>query len=93
MEMFLLMSSIILLGYLVYLFYLTDGMNRKLDNIMKQLKVVYKGKKYILKEMKESMNYGLDYILVDKCKELFGLQYMNMRRIKSDEGQIKIDCL
>jgi len=44
MEMFLLMSIIILLGYLVYLFYLTDGMNSKLDNIMKQLKVVYKGK-------------------------------------------------
>jgi hypothetical protein len=44
MEMFLLMSSIILLGYLVYLFYLTDDKNRKLDNIMKQLKVVFKGK-------------------------------------------------
>ena len=44
MEMFLLMSSIILLGYLVYLFYLTDDKNIKLDNIMKQLKVVFKGK-------------------------------------------------
>jgi hypothetical protein len=44
MEMFLLMSSIILFGYLVYLFYLTDDKNRKLDNIMKQLKVVFKGK-------------------------------------------------
>lgn len=55
------------------------------------ISVVYKGKKYILKEMKESMNYGLDYILVDKCKELFGLRHMNMRRIKSDEGQVKID--
>ena len=42
--MILLMSSIILLGYLVYLFYLTDDKNRKLDNIMKQLKVVFKGK-------------------------------------------------
>lgn len=55
------------------------------------ISVVYKGKKYILKEMKESMNYGLDYILVDKCKELFGLNHMNMRRIKSDQGQVKID--
>ena len=55
------------------------------------ISVVYKGKKYILKEMKESMNYGLDYILVDKCKELFGLRDMNMRRIKSDQGQVKID--
>jgi predicted small secreted protein len=44
MEMFVLMSSIILLGYLVYLFYLIDDKNRKLDNIMKQLKVVFKGK-------------------------------------------------
>ena len=44
MEMFLLMSSIILLGYFVYLFYLIDDKNRKLDNIMKQLKVVFKGK-------------------------------------------------
>ena len=55
------------------------------------ISVVYKGNKYILKEMKESMNYGLDYILVDKCKELFGLRNMNMRRIKSNEGQVKID--
>lgn len=55
------------------------------------ISVVYKGKKYILKEMKESMNYGLDYILVDKCKEMFDLRHMNMRRIKSDQGQVKID--
>ena len=41
--------------------------------------------------MKESMNYGLDYILVDKCKELFDLRHMNMQRIKSDQGQVKID--
>ena len=27
------------------------------------ISVVYKGKKYVLKEMKESMNYGLDYVL------------------------------
>ena len=44
MEMFLLMSSIILLGYLVYLFYLIDDKNRKKDNIKKQLKDVFKGK-------------------------------------------------
>ena len=55
------------------------------------ISVVYKGQKYILKEMKESMNYGLDYILVDKCKELFGLRHMNMQRIKSNEGQMKVD--
>ena len=41
--------------------------------------------------MKESMNYGLDYILVDKCKELFGLRHMNMRGLDCDQGQVKID--
>ena len=30
-------------------------------------------------------------LLVDKCKELFGLNHTNMRRIKSDQGQVKID--
>jgi len=55
------------------------------------IKVTYQGKPYILKEMKESMNYGLDYILIDKCKSLFGLRDMNMKRIKSNQGQLKID--
>jgi len=55
------------------------------------LSVMYEGNKYILKEMKESMNFGLDYILIDKCKEVFGLTHMNMRRIKSNAGQLKID--
>jgi len=52
---------------------------------------MYKGKKYMLKEMRESMNYGRDYILIDKCKKVFGLQDMNMVRILSDKGQLKID--
>lgn len=55
------------------------------------IKATYQGKPYILKEMKESMNYGLDYILIDKCKPLFGLRDMNMKRIKSNQGQLKID--
>ena len=55
------------------------------------IKATYKEKPYILKEMRESMNYGLDYILIDKCKPLFGLRDMNMRRIKSNQGQLKID--
>jgi hypothetical protein len=55
------------------------------------IKATYQGKPYILKEMKESMNYGLDYILIDKCKPLFGLRDMNMKRIKSNQGQVKID--
>ena len=55
------------------------------------IKATYREKPYILKEMKESMNYGLDYILIDKCKTLFGLRDMNMKRIKSNQGQLKID--
>ena len=55
------------------------------------ISVMYEGSKYILKEMKESMNYGLDYLLIDKCKHLFQLRDMNMRRIKSNKGQLKID--
>ena len=37
------------------------------------------------------MNYGLDYMLIDKCKSLFNLQDMNMRRIQSNRGQVKKD--
>ena len=55
------------------------------------ISVMYKGSKYILKEMRESMNFGLDYILIDKCKKYFGLKDMNMKRIKSNKGQLKID--
>jgi len=53
--------------------------------------VDYKGKRYVLKEMKASFNFGKDYIVVDKCKRLFGLKDMNMRRIKCDKTLIKID--
>ena len=55
------------------------------------ISVMYEGKKYILKEMGVSMNYGKDYILIDKCKKVFGLQDMNMIRILSNQGQLKID--
>jgi hypothetical protein len=55
------------------------------------IKATYQEKPYILKEMRESMNYGLDYILIDKCKPLFGLRDMNMKRIKSNQGQLKIN--
>ena len=55
------------------------------------ISVMYNDKKYILKEMKESMNYGKDYLLVDRCKKYFGLKDMNMKRIFSDKGQVKID--
>lgn len=55
------------------------------------ISVVYEGKKFILKEMGQSMNYGKDYILVDACKGVFGLRHMNMIRIKSNQGQLKVD--
>jgi len=55
------------------------------------ISVVYEGKKFILKEMGQSMNYGKDYILVDACKGIFGLRHMNMIRIKSNQGQLKVD--
>ena len=55
------------------------------------ISVIYEGKRYILKEMRESMNYGKDYLLADRCKKLFSMKDMNMRRIKSDRGQLKID--
>ena len=55
------------------------------------ISVVYEGKEFILKEMGQSMNYGKDYILVDACKGVFGLRHMNMIRIKSNQGQLKVD--
>tara|TARA_A100001388_G_scaffold235227_1_gene188758 strand:+ start:1289 stop:1435 length:147 start_codon:yes stop_codon:yes gene_type:complete len=44
MEMFLLMTGIILLGYLVYVLYLKDDVKVNLKDIREQLKVVFKGK-------------------------------------------------
>ena len=46
--------------------------------------VRYEGKKYIIKMMGESMNYGADYLVIDKAKSLFGLRDMNMKRILCD---------
>ena len=43
------------------------------------------GKRYVLKEFKESMNYGRDYELVDSVKDEFGLIKLNVKRIKSNE--------
>ena len=51
----------------------------------------YEGSDYILKEMRESMNYGKDAMVIDRCKSLFGLTDTNMRRIRSDHGQVKKD--
>jgi len=51
----------------------------------------YKNELIVLKEFKKSLNYGLDYIFVDKCKEMFGLIDLNMIRIKSNKGILRID--
>lgn len=51
----------------------------------------YQGSRYVLKQMRESMNFGADYLIVDQCKEIFGLSHMNMRRIVSDKGLVKVD--
>lgn len=52
--------------------------------------VKYNNKKKVLKEMTKSLNYGKDYIVIDKCKKLFGLKDLNMIRIKSNKGLVKI---
>ena len=51
--------------------------------------VEYKGKRYILKEMKKSMNFGKDYLVADRCKSVFGLRDMNMKRIRSNRSLVK----
>ncbi len=55
------------------------------------ISVSYRNNRYILKEMGESMNYGADYIIADKCKEYFDLWSMNMKRIVSNQKLIKKD--
>ena len=55
------------------------------------ISVTYSGKKYILKQMGESMNYGLDYIFMDKCKTYFDLWDMNMKRIICDKKLVRKD--
>jgi hypothetical protein len=53
------------------------------------IKLNYKGKPYILKEMRLSMNEGRDYIFVDKMKDVFGLIDLKMKRIKSNSALTK----
>ena len=54
--------------------------------------VNYEDKKYVLKEMGPSMNYGKDYLVADTCKHLFGLRDMNMKIITSDKGLLRKDA-
>ena len=45
----------------------------------------------IWKESRKSMNYNRDYCAVDECKEMFGLNKINMKRIISNFRLVKID--
>ena len=53
--------------------------------------VTYKNNKYVLKEVSKKMNYGKDYLIMDKCKKYFGLNDMNMSIINSNKGLVKIN--
>ena len=55
------------------------------------IQVTYKSKRYILKQMGESMNWGKDYLLVDECKDIFDLWSMNMKRIVCDKRLVRKD--
>ena len=56
---------------------------------MKKCCIIVEGvkdnKKYILKEYGKSMNYGIDYLIVDSLKGLFDLKDMSMKIIKSNK--------
>ena len=45
----------------------------------------YNGKQICLKEGRKSMNYNRDYIVVDSLKKLFGLNNLEMTRVKIDK--------
>ena len=48
------------------------------------IRVDYKGKTYILKEMRESFNCGRDYMFLDILKKHFNIKDLGMRRIRSN---------
>lgn len=53
--------------------------------------VKYKGNLFVLKEGRVSMNYNYDYDMLDKCKEVFGLNKIGMTRIRSNKIIEKIN--
>ena len=55
------------------------------------IRVKYKGEEYVIKEMGKSMNFGKDYVFMDELKPLFGLNSLEMKRIKSNVGLLKKD--
>ena len=62
-----------------------DGMLKLCGNTTCGNKVMcFKYKDKIWKESRKSMNYNRDYCVLDKCKPLFGLNSIGMKRILSD---------
>jgi hypothetical protein len=55
------------------------------------IRATYEGKKIILKEMRESFNYGRDYWFMDSVKPIFGINSLNMKLIRSNMGLQAID--
>lgn len=45
----------------------------------------------VIKEMRESFNYGVDCVVVDEFKDLFGIRKMNSYRVASDARVTRID--
>jgi hypothetical protein len=52
---------------------------------------MYEGRKVVLKEGRESMNYNRDYMVVNSLKNLFNLTPLVMSRIRLDKVSKKID--
>lgn len=48
-------------------------------------------KKYVLKEMSKTLNYGKDYLFMDKIKEFAGLRVCNMKRIQIKKKMVLIN--
>lgn len=55
------------------------------------IKVVFEGRHFILKEMRQSFNLGRDYMIVDGLKGAFGVRELKMRRIRSNMGLEVVD--
>ena len=55
------------------------------------VQVKYKGQDYILKEMRESFNYGRDYMFLDCIKYLFNIRPIGMKRIISNQKLFRKD--
>lgn len=47
--------------------------------------------KYVLKEMRESFGFGRDCMVLDECKDIFGVKKMGMKRVESDKVVVRIN--